>query len=211
MEQLVDYAAGTFIALFPIANPLGVIPTFYSLTSGSSSGGRNRQAKKVAINVVVVLATFLIAGRSILSFFGISMGVLQIAGGLLLGKTAWEMVSARPDPSSDSSSPGPANQDVTLVPMTIPIISGPGAIGMVIGLIAKDPRPENYVGSLLGILGLGLSLYLSLTLGEPLAKRLGKSGIAAFTRVLAFFILAVAVQFMADGTIALLGNLDLSS
>ena len=137
-----------------------------------------------------------------------SLGVLQIAGGLLLGKTAWEMIGVRQDEKSSEGKTETASQDITLIPMAIPIISGPGAIGMVIGLIAKDPRPENYLGSLLGIFGLGLSLYLSLVLGEPLVKALGKSGIAAFTRVLAFFILAIAIQFIADGMFALLGEVD---
>ena len=74
MDRLIGYAIGTFLALFPIANPIGVIPTFYSLTSGSSPGNRNRQAKQVATNVIIVLATFLVAGRPILDFFGISLG-----------------------------------------------------------------------------------------------------------------------------------------
>jgi len=209
MDRLIGYAIGTFLALFPIANPIGVIPTFYSLTSGSSPRNRNRQAKQIATNVVIVLATFLIAGRPILDFFGISLGVLQIAGGLLLAKTAWEMVEARQDEKSSASEPESVRRDITLIPMAIPIISGPGAIGMVIGLVAQDPRPENYLGSLLGIFGLGLSLYLSLALGEPLVKALGKGGIVAFTRVLAFFILAIAIQFIADGAFALINSIGL--
>jgi len=206
MERLMGYAIGTFLALLPVTNPVGVIPTFYSLTSRSSSGIRNRQAKQVATNVIIVLTTFLVAGRPILDFFGISLGVLQIAGGLLLGKTAWEMLDIPQDEMVSDSKLESANRDITLIPLAIPMISGPGAIGMVIGLVAKDPRPENYLGSLLGIFVLGLSLYLSLVLGEPLVRFLGKGGVTAFTRVLAFFILAIAIQFITDGAFALLGK-----
>jgi len=203
MEQLVSYAAATFLALFPIANPLGVVPAFYSLTRTSTPKARSRQARQIAINSVAILAVFLIAGQLVLNFFGISLGVLQIAGGFVLGQTALDMVSARWEEGPSAGVTSRSSRDITLIPMAVPIVSGPGAIGMVIGLIAKDPRPVNYAGSLIGIAGLGLTLYACLKLGEPAVRLLGKEGVAAFTRILGFFILAIAVQFFVDGASAL--------
>ena len=209
MDQLLSYATITFLGLFPIANPVGVAPTFYQLTCDNSPNYRGRQARQVAINVIIVLTIFLMVGRLILDFFGFSLGALQISGGLLIAHTAWRMITVHPSMSSTGKELG--NQvDITLIPMAVPIISGPGAIGMVMGLIAKDPQPANYFGSLLGIVGIGVLVYLCLSLGGPLIRLLGKNGVDAFTRVLGFFILAIAIQMMADGTFAMLEEFPVS-
>ncbi len=201
MDQLLSYATLTFLALFPIANPVGVIPTFYTLTWNSTPRRRFRQARQVAVNVIVVLAIFLVAGRLILDFFGLSLGVLQIAGGLLVAHTAWTMVTIRS--TSDLTTEG-SDRDITLIPMAVPIISGPGAIGIVIGLIAKDPQLINYMGSFLGIVGIGMIVYFCLAMGEPLIKMIGQHGIEALTRILGFFILAISIQMIVDGSVAIL-------
>ncbi len=163
----------------------------------------------MAINATIVLAVFLIAGRLILNFFGLSLGALQIAGGLLIAHTAWIMVTVQPSQLGVEEGSG-KEKDITLIPMAVPIISGAGAIGMVIGLIAKDPQPANYVGSLLGILGIGLLVYFCLTLGELLIKVLGRSGIDTLTRIFGFFILAIAIQLIVNGVYSILGDLPVS-
>jgi multiple antibiotic resistance protein len=195
---------GTFIALFPIANPVGAVPIFYSLTEGDTPRYRTQQAFYTAWNVVWVLIAFFLAGKFILSFFGISLGVLQIAGGLLVAHTAWEMVTARQRLSSSESLEASDKQDISFTPMALPLISGPGAIGVVIG-ISEQTRPVwGHVGCLVGIVLLGILLYLMMTLGEPLIQKLGRNGIGALNRVLGFFILAIAVQLIANGTFDLI-------
>ena len=87
-------ASATFLALFPIVNPSGGVPLFFSLTSNFSAGERNRTALKTGIYVTVVLIFFMFLGRFVLSFFGISLPVLMIAGGLIVANTAWGMVTA---------------------------------------------------------------------------------------------------------------------
>ncbi|MEM9804965.1 MAG: MarC family protein [Cyanobacteria bacterium P01_D01_bin.56] len=204
MEQLVSAAAGTFLALFPITDPLGAVPVFHSLTVDSTPRHRGRQARQVAVNVIAILTVALVMGRFVLDFFGISLGVLQIAGGLLLARTAWNMIAASEQTHQPESTHTPQQNDITLIPLAIPLISGPGAIGMVIGLAAQSSHIAGYVGALLGILGLGLLLYLCLTLGSPLVKLLGRGGLQAFTQVLGFLILAIAVQLMSQGIFSLI-------
>jgi multiple antibiotic resistance protein len=204
IEGLLNYAAGTFLALMPIANPIGAVPIFYSLTDGDSRSYRRKQARMTSINVFWVLALFLIAGKLILSFFGISLGVLKIAGGLLVAHTAWEMVTARSRLTAKENSEAADKEDISFAPMAVPMVSGPGAIGVVIGLSAKTSFWLDYVGCLLGIALLGGALYLCLLLGEPLIKALGATGVGALNRVLGFLILAIAVQFIADGAFQLL-------
>jgi multiple antibiotic resistance protein len=203
-DHIFSYTAGTFMALFPIANPLGAVPVFYSLTATAPHAYRIQQAKKIAINVIFVLVTFLLAGRGILQFFGISLGVLRIAGGLLVAHTAWEMLTARQRLTLSENDAAIEKQDISFTPMAIPIVSGPGSIGVVIGLASRLEHVHDYLGCILGIAGLGVLLYVLLALGEPLIRALGRNEIGAINRVLGFFILAIAVQFIADGVFNLI-------
>ncbi|NEQ52879.1 MAG: NAAT family transporter [Leptolyngbya sp. SIO3F4] len=206
MEQFISAATGTFLALFPITDPLGAIPVFHSLTVDSTPSHRGRQARQVACNVIAILTIALVVGRFVLDFFGISLGVLQIAGGLLLARTAWTMISASEQVEQSEKLASAIQGDITLIPLAIPLISGPGAIGMVIGLAAKSPHIAGYAGSLAGILGLGILLYLCLTLGGSLVRLLGKGGLRAFTQVLGFLILAIAIQLMSEGVFSLISD-----
>jgi multiple antibiotic resistance protein len=97
-------------------------------------------------------------------------------------------------------------EDISFTPMAVPIIGGPGAIGIVIGLSTQATDWSDYVGCCLGIGLLGVIVYLSLRLGEPLIKKLGATGLGALNRILGFFILAIAIQLIANGILDLLKN-----
>ena len=202
--QLVSYTLGTFIALFPITNPVGAVPIFYSLTANASKGQRLRQAKKVALNASLIIAFFFITGQAILDFWGISPGVLQIAGGLLIARTGWTLTEIHQEQTSTNSPEVAKQKDIALIPMAVPLISGPGAIGLVIGLAAEDPQWFNYLGGLLGITILGVTLYLCLAWGELVIKIFGKNGIRILTQILGFFILAISIQLLTDGIFTVL-------
>jgi multiple antibiotic resistance protein len=92
LHDLPSAATATFLALFPIVNPLGGIPLFFSLAADFPSAERNRTAVKTAIYVIAILVIFMLVGRFVLNFFGISLPVLKIAGGLIVANTAWGMV-----------------------------------------------------------------------------------------------------------------------
>ena len=204
MSQLVSYALGTFVALFPITNPVGAVPIFYSLTANVSKGQRLEQAKKVALNASAIMAFFFVTGQVILDFWGISLGVLQIAGGLLIARTAWTFAETHQYQTANNSSEVAPQKDIALIPMAVPLISGPGAIGLVIGLAAEDPQWSSYLGGLLGIALLGITLYVCLAWGELVVRVFGKRGIRVLTQVLGFFILAISIQLLVDGIFALL-------
>lgn len=203
-QQFFSSTLGILTALFPIANPIGAVPIFYSMTVSDSKAYRHRQARQTTINVVLVLVAFLLVGRLILSFFGISLGVLQIAGGLIVAHTAWEMVTARQRLTESEHQEAMDKEDISFTPLAVPIISGPGAIGVVISLSERISGWMSYLGSVVGIVLFGIVLYLCLTLGEPLIRVMGKNGIGAMNRILGFFILGIAVELIANGTIALI-------
>ncbi|WP_019499669.1 MarC family protein [Pseudanabaena sp. PCC 6802] len=204
IQNLIAYAVGTLITLFPIANPLGAVPIFYSLTATDTPRYRLRLAQKTSLHVILVLAVFLLGGKVILSFFGISLGVLKIAGGLIVAHTAWEMLTARRRLTVQEHQEAIDKEDISFTPMAVPIVSGPGAIGVVIGLSTKTSQWFDIVSCLVGIVLLGVVLYLCLVLGESLIERLGETNMGALNRILGFLILAIAVQLIADGSIDVL-------
>lgn len=199
LKTLPSAAGATFLALFPIVNPLGGVPLFFSLTSDLSGSERNRTALKTAIYVFAILVVFMLFGRFVLSFFGISLPVLQIAGGLIVANTAWGMVTASTRITPAESHEATTKNDISLTPMAMPMLSGPGSIGVVMGLAANAGSMVTYVGMLIGITALALSVYLLLRLGGPLVGKLGPGAVGGITRIFGFLIFAVAVQLVWGG------------
>jgi multiple antibiotic resistance protein len=199
LEDLPTAATTTFLALFPIVNPIGGIPLFFSLTADLTREERNRTARRTALYVIAILVTFTLVGRFVLSFFGISMPVLKIAGGLIVANTAWGMVTASNRMTMEERSEAFTKDDISLTPMAMPMLSGPGSIGVVMGLAAHATGLLAYVGMLIGIVLIGFTVYLFLYMGGPFVKRLGPSAMGAITRIFGFLILAIAVQLVWDG------------
>jgi multiple antibiotic resistance protein len=204
MLGMLNYTIVTLAALFPIANPIGSVPIFYSLTATDTRIERKQAAQQIVINVILILATFLLGGRAVLEFFGISLNVLRIAGGLLVANAAWEMVTSRQRLTDAEQQMRQEKESIAFTPMAIPLIAGPGSIGVVIGLATKMTQWSDYLGCLIGIFLFGGLLYGCLMLGESLMSILGRNGLGALNRILGFFILAIAVQLIADGTISLI-------
>jgi multiple antibiotic resistance protein len=199
LETLPMAASATFLALFPIVNPSGGVPLFFSLTSKFSAGERNRTALKTGIYVTVILIFFMFLGRFALVLFGISRPVLKIAGGLIVANTAWGMVNASSRITAAESREASTKEDIALTPMAIPILSGPGSIGVVMGLAADADSKVAYLGMVIAIAAIGLAVYLFLRLGGPLVERLGPCATGAINRIFGFLILAIAVQLVWGG------------
>ncbi|HUO26159.1 MAG TPA: MarC family protein [Candidatus Aquilonibacter sp.] len=199
LRTLPDSAVATFLALFPIVDPFGGIPVFFSLTSSWSPHDRNRTALKTSLYVFAILVVFLFFGRFVLYFFGISLPVLKIAGGLIVANTAWGMVTSTSRITPAESHEASTKEDISLTPLAMPLLSGPGAIGVVMALAAHVDNAAGYIGMVIGIAVVALSVYLFLCMGGPLVKRLGPSAVGALNRIFGFLILAIAVQLVWDG------------
>ncbi|MEY2413152.1 MAG: multiple antibiotic resistance protein [Acidobacteriaceae bacterium] len=199
LHDLPSAAAATFLALFPIVNPFGGVPFFYSLTSNFPPPERNHTALKTALYVMGILIFFLFFGRFVLNFFGISLPVLNIAGGLIVANTAWGMVTGDSRMTPAESVEANSKADISLTPMAMPLLSGPGSIGVVMGIAAHASSTVAYLGMVIGIVALALTVYLFLCLGGPLVRRLGPGTTGAINRIFGFLILAIAVQLVWDG------------
>lgn len=200
LRTLPHSAAATFLALFPIVDPLGGIPIFFTMTSTWTTHERRNIAVKTGLWVFAILVTFLFLGRFVLSFFGISLPVLKIAGGLIVANTAWGMVTSQaritPEQSNEVSQ---GKEDISLTPLAMPLLSGPGAIGVVMALAAHVDSWASYLGIVIGIGGVALSVLLFFWLGGPLVRRLGPSAVGGINKIFGFLILAIAVQLVWDG------------
>src|ERR1700722_18242595 len=199
LRTLPHSAAATFLALFPIVDPFGGIPIFFSMTSAWTAKDRQRTALKTGVWVFVILVTFLFFGRFVLYFFGISLPVLKIAGGLIVANTAWGMVTSHARITPEESHEAEDKADISLTPLAMPLMSGPGAIGVVMGLAAHVDSAASYMGMVIGIAAIALTVLLFFWLGGPLVRRRGPSVVGAINKIFGFLILAIAVQLACGG------------
>lgn len=199
LRTLPASAVATFLALFPIVDPPGGIPIFYGMTSSWTPRERSHTAMKTGIWVFVILVAFLFFGRFVLYFFGISLPVLKIAGGLIVANTAWGMVTSTARITPEESHEAQDKEDISLTPLAMPLLSGPGSIGVVMALAAHVDNGAAYIGMVIGIAAVALTVTLFLCLGGPLVRRLGPGAVGAINKIFGFLILAIAVQLVWNG------------
>ena len=195
LEEFATAAAVTFGALFAIVDPLGNVPIFHALTARMSDEQRRREARNAAIATFVLLVVFLFVGRFVLDFFGITLAALEIAGGLVVGYAGWEMVTKGLEEPGEDEHP----QTVWMSPITMPLLAGPGALGVTLGLATRHETAHHYVGTVLGIAAVALVAFLLMRHGGRPLKRLGTGGMDALIRIFGLIVLAIAVELVAHG------------
>jgi multiple antibiotic resistance protein len=204
-------------ALFPIVNPIGGSPVFLLLTQDYSRDSRRLLASRVAINSFILLIVSVVVGTHILSFFGISLPVVQVGGGLIVVSTGWAMLTR-----SDQVDRGQAHQAVTkedvlrnaFYPLTLPLTVGPGSISVAITLGANEPRHlgANVLALLSAAIGsalIALSIYLCYAYADRLAAAVGPSGMNVILRLSSFLLVCIGVQIFWNGLSALVKTLHL--
>jgi multiple antibiotic resistance protein len=191
-------------ALFPLMNPVGNTPIFFSITANDTAGYRRRQALKIAINVFVILTVCLLFGRYILAMFGLSVPILRLAGGLVVGNVGWGLLHQSPRLNDDADNEARDKIDVSLSPMALPIIANPGAISVAISLGAGSMKFEHSLGNMIALALLTILNYVCLLLGEPMVKSLGRNGMDAFNKILGFLVLGIGVNLVVSGIDALI-------
>jgi len=188
-----------FIAMFPIINPIGHAPMFYMMTEDDEPAFRRLQALKTSIYTFLILLLSLLLGEYILRFFAISIDDLRIAGGLLVARTAWNMLSNAPKVSPAESAAADTKLDISLTPMATPILSGPGAMSLAMGLSAYGHNNVQYGGYIVGFALIGLMTWFCLRYAETLVRYISVNAIGAMNRILGFFILAIGVNMIING------------
>ncbi|HEY1997427.1 YchE family NAAT transporter [Paraburkholderia sp.] len=200
----------SFISLLALINPVGAIPFFLSLTAQQSDGERRRTIRIAAISVFCVITVTTLLGQQIISFFGISVGSLQVGGGIIMLLMAINMLNAQI--GNSRSTPEERDEaehkdNVAVVPLAIPLLTGPGAISTVIIYSADSPHWYDRVSLIVIGAVLAAICFFSLRLAEPIARWVGRTGINIGTRLMGLMLSALAVEFIVDGLKALLPNL----
>jgi multiple antibiotic resistance protein len=185
-------------ALFPIVNPLGGVPVFYALTSGMEAGRRRAEERKTALAMLGLMVGFLLLGRYVLSFFGVTLAALEFAGGLVVARAGWLMVTHGAAVGGEAQT-GADAPSVFMTPMAMPLLAGPGALGIVLGLASRYHSGTDYLGIGIGIAAITLLTFLLLRYGERPMRLLGNAGIDAMARILGLIVLAIAVELMFHG------------
>lgn len=197
----------SFITLITMVNPLAVIPSFVALTHEVPRKGRARVAFVASMACIAVLAAFFVAGNWVFQFFGITVPAFQIMGGVIFFTNALrtlvqdderrvgekrmqdqDVVKAEVDPSS-----------IAVVPLAIPMLSGPGAITSTMLLVNLYPGLDQKLAVLFSIVGVGLVSWVVLLAAVPLSQWIGDRGRAVFSKVMALLLGAIGIQFIING------------
>ncbi len=196
----------TFGFIFALIDPLGYVPLFLAMTATDSKERRQRMLRRACTTAFFVLLIFILLGHSILAFFHISIPALQISGGLILLFIGFEMLNLLH--SKEPLTPSEENEasqkdDISIVPLAIPMLSGPASIVAVVVLTAKSSAVANYLVVILSVFLTLLITYFVLSASERIMKVVGLTGVNAASRIMGLLLSAMAVQFVIDGFLAI--------
>ena len=205
----------TFISLFSILNPIGMSAVFLAMTKNYSANVRRDMAKRVGIYGAVLIIAVFFLGTYILNFFGISLACLQVAGGLLVFATAWQMLNAPATPAEHDAidQNDIEREDITFFPLTMPITAGAGAMAVTVALAARigQDAHENlvvgYVSAVVGILAVFTVVGICYAFADRIFLKLGTNGTNVVTRLTAFILLAISVSIVWSGVRTLILSL----
>ncbi|HUG22529.1 MarC family protein [Piscinibacter sp.] len=192
------------IALLAIVNPIGVVPFFIHFTQNFTSEQRRRTIRVSSFTAFVVIAVSALAGLKIIEFFGISLASFQVGGGTLLLISAISMLNAQPAESrkedvSEGASKADAGSSIAVVPLTIPLLTGPATISTMV-IYAEKTTHWWQLGALVGYgVVVAIATFAAFSTAGRIARVLGQTGINVMTRLMGLILAALAVELLADG------------
>lgn len=215
MSLIVDHPQAThlikpLVALLAIINPLGIVPVFLALTEGFTPEQRKRTITTCAISSFLVIAISALFGTRVLQFFSISLPSFQVGAGLLLMISGIGMLNATPTAfrsTPEEMDEAETSHSIAVVPLTVPLLTGPATISTVIVYADKD----RHWPSLLVLVGYGviaaLVIAVAFRAAESIAGLIGKTGINIMTRLMGLLIAALSVELMSEGLLKLFPGL----
>ena len=192
------------VSLLTILTPFNVLPVYVTLTADMPDAARRRALYRTLMAVLVTLLFFQWTGMYLFHILGIELPSFQIAGGLIIASIAWSMLHANPSRIQTTRTEGAETlekDDFSIVPLAIPMLSGPGAITTVILLSQQQTHVEGDIALSGLILIATLVLYPVFRLAHPIFQRLGVTGTRILTRVMGMLLLAIAVEFVVQGIV----------
>jgi multiple antibiotic resistance protein len=201
-----DVVAGTllaevFVTLFVIMDPPGTIPLFLALTGRRPSRERNRAAWQAVTVAFVVIVSFALFGRQLLTYLHISLPALQCAGGLLLLLVALELLTGKEETPNET-----ADVNVALVPLGTPLLAGPGAIVATMVFVERVDDWPTFAAVALGVVGVHVVLWCFMRYSVVILRLIKQSGVTLVTRISGLLLSAIAVQLVADSVRAFIAG-----
>ena len=215
MNEAVSHALSLFAltigTLLPIMNPLSTCPLFIALTPGWDKSSRQRLASRVCLYALGILILFLLAGERIINLLSISIEGIRIAGGLIIIRVAFAMLSSSNDTAVEPQTVAAAqrNRDIAFTPLAMPSLAGPGSISVVLSMVSS--APENTLLVNVAVIALGIATtvliaFLSLAAAAKYVHLLNQTALDAFTRIMGFLLVCIAVQFVLSGITEFIRN-----
>ena len=201
MGEITQFAVVTFTSILFLVDPIAVVPAYLAFTRKDSPTQRRRTARTACVAAAVALFIFAAGGDLILRGFGVTLAAFRIAGGFILWMVAMDMVRAKRTTQEGNQElmEGQQKEDVSLTPLGIPMLAGPGAMSTVMVLSAQAHGPMFKVVIFVSIIVTMLISWAMLRIADRLFAQLGESGIRVATRVMGLVLAAVAVQFVISG------------
>jgi multiple antibiotic resistance protein len=209
MLDFADYVK-IFVALLVIVNPIGTMPMFLGLTARESVSDKKRIAGIASISVAIVLTASAMVGEHVLAIFGITIASFKVGGAILILLIALSMMHAQT--SGEQQTPEEAKEakdkeSIAVVPLAIPLLSGPGAISTTIIYAAQRPSLAHLAGVITCCLLVAFTTWIALRAATRIGSRLGTIGINVVIRIMGLLLAAVAVEIFASGIVVLLPGL----
>ena len=199
-----------FMALVIIVNPVSALPLFVSMTADNTEAEKKNIARIASISVAVVLVLAAVIGQPILAVFGITIASFKVGGAILILLMAISMMHAAPNrekQTPEEAREAESKQNIAVVPLAIPLLSGPGAISTTIVYATERSSPTHLGIIILCCLLVALLTWLALRLATPVSKWLGETGVNIAIRLMGLLLAAVAVEILASGLVVLLPGL----
>ena len=210
LNQDFSYLLKITIALLAIVNPIGSLPIFISATDGWNMPDRARTARTVAITVFIVLSLAAFIGDGMLSFFGISIPSFQVGGGILIMLISISMMHGKQGGTRQTAEEAQSMAErevIAIVPLSIPLLAGPGAISSMILSAQQQPTFLGHLSLVVPVLLVSIIIWLVLKLSDNITQWLGTIGINIITRLMGLILAAMAVEFIAHGLTGLFPQL----
>ena len=201
LEEILHEIALAFIAIFPVVNPFSKPPIFLSITEGLTAAEQKKQALKASLYAFLILVVSLLAGTFILAFFSITLPALQIAGGLLIARTGFQMLNPQKEHHQTQHEEAESREkdDISFVPLAMPLLSGPGSIAIMINLATTSEVWWDWITITVAAAAVCVITYFFLSQSLRLVRILGVNGMNALSKLMGFLLLSLAVQFIING------------
>ena len=196
-----------FAALFSVLNPIGTVPIFVGLTEGYTKAELSKTSLWTAINVFIILMIAFYVGQYVLSFFGITITALRIAGGILITNSGFSLMNGKFSKNKGINKKveeeAQERSDIALTPLAMPMLAGPGSMSLLIAFYQEHNSTKEILFSTLAILSVAIVIFVILRSAYYLSRILGSSGIVAISRIVGFLTIAIGIQYIISAILSI--------